>query len=160
MMNTDSKGFLVENLNEFNKEHSPSIPDGFPRELMPAELCKNALAHMMLCLVNNQQNLCGYENKQYYMCKKERDATLFTRIRDWETAQFNALDKLGRESKIGELESQRKEVSRTFEKTPSSIGNKHRRWRMAADIEQLKWRIDYLKEQMVLDEVKRTINNN
>lgn len=35
MLNTDSKGLLLENLNELNKEHSPSIPQGFPRELMP-----------------------------------------------------------------------------------------------------------------------------
>jgi hypothetical protein len=33
-----------------------------------------------------------------------------------------------------------------FDKTPTSIGNKHKRWRMAADLEQLKWRIEYLKE--------------
>lgn len=80
MLNTDSRGFLVENLAELNKEHSPSIPKDFPRERLPEELCKHALTNMMLCLVNNQQNLCGYQNKQYYMCKKERDAILFQRI--------------------------------------------------------------------------------
>jgi hypothetical protein len=84
MLNTDSKGFLVENLQELNKEHSPSIPLGFPMERLPSELCKNALTEMMLCLVNNQQNLCGYQNKIYYVCKRERDAQLFTRIHDWE----------------------------------------------------------------------------
>jgi hypothetical protein len=35
MMNTDSRGFLVENLAELNKEHSPSIPHGFPKNLLP-----------------------------------------------------------------------------------------------------------------------------
>lgn len=50
MLNTDSRGFLVENLNEFNKEHSPSIPSGFPRDRLPQELCKNALVEMMVCL--------------------------------------------------------------------------------------------------------------
>ena len=54
MMNTDSRGFLVENLVEFNKEHSPSIPLAFPKERLPTELCKHALTEMLLCLVNNQ----------------------------------------------------------------------------------------------------------
>jgi hypothetical protein len=40
MLNTDSKGFLVENLAELNKEHSPSIPIGFPRDRMP---CKDLI---------------------------------------------------------------------------------------------------------------------
>lgn len=84
MQNTDSHGFLVENLQELNKEHSPSIPPGFPRDLIPQELCKHALTEMMLCLVNNQQNLCGYQNKMYYICKKERDAIIFSRIQSWE----------------------------------------------------------------------------
>jgi hypothetical protein len=47
---------------------------------------------------------------------------------------------------ISDLESQRKGVAAKFEKTPSSLGNKHKRWRMAADLEQLKWRINYLKD--------------
>jgi len=39
MMNTDSRGVLLENLAELNKEHSPSIPVGFPRDRLPSELC-------------------------------------------------------------------------------------------------------------------------
>ena len=85
MLNTDSRGFLVENLNEFNKEHSPSIPPGFPRDRLPQELCKNALVEMMVCLQHQQENLSGYENKQYYICRKERDAIMFQRIKQWET---------------------------------------------------------------------------
>ena len=36
MLNTDSRGYLVENLNEFNKEHSPSIPLSFPSDRLPS----------------------------------------------------------------------------------------------------------------------------
>ena len=56
------------------------------------------------------------------------------------------MDKVGadKEKHLAELESQRKDLASRFEKTNPSIGNKHRRWRMAADIEQLKWRISYL----------------
>jgi len=85
MLNTDSRGFLIENLNEFNKEHSPSIPLGFPRDRLPQELCKNSLVQMMICLQHQQENLCGYENKQYYICKKERDSIIFQKIKHWET---------------------------------------------------------------------------
>jgi len=37
MLNTDSRGFLVENLNELNKEHSPSIPTSFPKDRLPSK---------------------------------------------------------------------------------------------------------------------------
>jgi hypothetical protein len=40
---------------------------------------------MMVCLQHQQENLCGYENKQYYICRKERDAIMFQRIKQWET---------------------------------------------------------------------------
>ena len=146
MLNTDSKGFLVENLQEFNKEHSPSIPPGFPPERIPSELCKHALTEMMLCLVNNQQNLCGYQTKIYYICKKERDAKLFTQIQHWELNDVYAAVN-DKKAYVDDLEAQRKALAGQFEKTTASIGNKHRRWRMAADLEQLKWRIGYLRER-------------
>ena len=38
MMNTDNRGFLIENLNEFNKEHSPSIPHDFPKDRLPSTI--------------------------------------------------------------------------------------------------------------------------
>lgn len=43
---------------------------------------------MLVCLNFSQQNLCGYENKMYYMCKRERDATIFERIKDWELEKY------------------------------------------------------------------------
>lgn len=36
-----------------------------------------------------------------------------------------------------------------FETTPSNLTNKHKRWRMAADIEQLEWRINYLGDSII-----------
>jgi hypothetical protein len=120
MQNTDSHGFLVENLQEFNKEHSPSIPLGFPRDLIPQELCKHALTEMMLCLVNNQQNLCGYQNKMYYICKKERDAILFSRIQTWEVNDvFKTIKEAEKKSEYIEgLEKERLGLASRFEKTP------------------------------------------
>jgi hypothetical protein len=50
------------------------------------------------------------------------------------------------EGYISELTGEREELKEKFGKTASSIGNRHLRWRMAADIEQMEWRIDYLKK--------------
>jgi hypothetical protein len=89
--------------------------------------------------------LCGYENKQYYICKRERDAIIFNQIKMWETQDVYPTQP-DKQKYIASLETERKEIATKFEKTPTSIGNKHKRWRMAADLEQLKWRIDYLRE--------------
>jgi hypothetical protein len=101
--------------------------------------------------MGSQANKCGEVNKLYYMCKRERDAQLFTSIKDWEVGHVKAMGQADAEhgSKadyIASLEQQRLEFINTFESLPQSIANKHRRWRIAADIEQLKWRIDNLNE--------------
>ena len=46
---------------------------------------------MLLCHLNNTTNLCGDENKYYYMCKRERDALLFTKIKLWETEEVSKI---------------------------------------------------------------------
>lgn len=151
MLNVDNKGLHIENLNHFNKEHSPTIPKAFPKELLPKDMCQHSLSRMLQCLMGSQANKCGEVNKLYYMCKRERDAQLFTSIKDWEVGHVKAMGPADAEhgSKadyIASLEQQRLEFINTFESLPQSIANKHRRWRIAADIEQLKWRIDNLNE--------------
>jgi hypothetical protein len=34
--------------------------------------------------MNSKTNECGAEAKNYYMCRRERDAQLFTAIKEWE----------------------------------------------------------------------------
>ena len=81
------------------------------------------------------------------MCKRERDALLFSRIQTFETEQYNTLkDEQSKTFYLEKLKIKKKELAKVFEKTPASVGNKHKRWRMAADIEQLQWRIDYLNK--------------
>ena len=46
---------------------------------------------------------------------------------------------------VDTLKQKRSALVAQFKETPSSLTNKHRRWRMAADIEQLQWRVDYLE---------------
>lgn len=50
---------------------------------------------------------------------------------------------------LEDIDQKRESLVKRFEKTPTSIGNKHKRWRMAADIEQMKWRTTYLKEDTI-----------
>ena len=75
MLNTDSKGMLIENFAEFNREYSPTIPAGFPMTLLPKnDLCGHVLSELLLCAMNSSENLCGAQAKHYYMCRRERDA--------------------------------------------------------------------------------------
>ncbi|CDW78419.1 UNKNOWN [Stylonychia lemnae] len=158
MISTDSKGFYIENLGELNKEHSPSLPMNFPKERLPckiykitltimiAELCEEALIKMSLCVFQNQSNLCGQENRVYYNCRKERDAQIFTRIKEWEIEEIQKIPEFDkRQSYYDELEIKRAQIAKQFERTPSSMPNKNKRWRMAADIEQLQWRMENIK---------------
>lgn len=162
MLNADHRGTNIENLSEFNREHSPTIPYDFPKDRLPSDMCQNVLTKMLVCVMNSQANRCGPENKAYYQCKRERDAQLFTSIKEWEVEHF-AKHQFLKDSKakvvksdadgphsdqqrsyLQNLEDQRVALIQRFESTPQSIANKHLRWRIAADIEQLKWRIDYL----------------
>ena len=47
---------------------------------------------MMLCMADKQSNMCGWENKQYYMCRKERDAQIFKSIEQWEIEKVQNLE--------------------------------------------------------------------
>lgn len=44
MLNTDSKGFTIENIAVLNAEFSPSLPKEFPKDRIPKEICGHALA--------------------------------------------------------------------------------------------------------------------
>ena len=117
---------------------------------------------MVHCLTNSQANLCGELNKMYYACRRERDAQIYSSIKQWEIGHFKGevrkqADQANQEDGVTpnqkayleDLMHQREELVRQFEKTPSSIANKHKRWRMAADIEQLEWRHDYLASSLL-----------
>lgn len=145
----------IENLNELNKEHSPSVPKSFPKSRLPKDMCQNSLAKMVHCLTESQPNLCGELNKMYYTCRRERDAQIYSSIKDWEVNHFNSELGSGQQYQqdhqrayLDDIKAQREQLVQLFEKTPSSIANKHKRWRMAADIEQLQWRHDYLLQSV------------
>ena len=60
MINTDTKGFSIENFAEFNREYSPSIPANFPKSNLPkGDLCGHVLTELLLCAMNSSENMCG-----------------------------------------------------------------------------------------------------
>ena len=66
MLNVDHKGLYIENTSEFNREHSPTLPKAFPKELLPQDLCQSNLALLLQCLALKPPNMCGAYNKEYY----------------------------------------------------------------------------------------------
>ena len=97
--------------------------------------------------MNSAENLCGLHAKHYYMCRRERDAQVFSAIKRWEQEYLasSVKEPAAREAYIKQVEEERAQLDAEYAKTPITIGNKHRRWRMQADLEQLKWRVDYLR---------------
>ena len=51
MLNADHKGTLIENLAEFNRDHSPTIPHAFPKDRLPTDLCQHLMADWVSCLM-------------------------------------------------------------------------------------------------------------
>ena len=144
MINTDNKGFTIENTSEFNREYQPTLPKGFPKELIPREKCQEVLTTLLLCSMNSSSNLCAVENKNYYMCRRERDANLFGAIERWELAQYGK--QKNKAAYRQELQDQKAKLEEQIEKMPQVIATRHKRWRYQADAEQLGWRLGYLND--------------
>ncbi len=63
MINTDSRGFTIDNLNELNKEHSPSIPIGFPKFRLPGKFLSIIVGHFnVTSLIRNFVKSLAYKS--------------------------------------------------------------------------------------------------
>ena len=76
------------------------------------------------------------------MCRRERDAQLFSAIKKWELEKFASVKDKASYSK--DLCRQKEQLENDLVEMPQSLANKHRKWRYQSDIEQLKWRLSYL----------------
>ena len=131
MLNTDTHGFQIQNFTEFNREISPSVPKEFPQKNLPTELCAHTLSEMFLCTMNSAENMCGTQAKNYYICKRERDAQIFSAIKSWETDLVTKMKKPQHQaSYIDTIREEKDKLDNVLAKTPVSIGNNHRRWRI------------------------------
>jgi hypothetical protein len=68
------------------------------------------------------------------MCRRERDAQLYSAIESWETTKYTKMSKIDKGKYLTELKDNRDKLETTLQDLPMSIANKHRRWRFQADI--------------------------
>ena len=127
-------------------EMSPTIPKGFPKTLIPNNICQNEMADLASCLIDYEYNNLQCEDQQgkYYVCKTKRDSLIFKRIKEWEIQNIDELGDFERKIYISALDDKKKLFLNTYEAIPILPKNKSVRLRVANDIKQLEWRMDYI----------------
>lgn len=133
------------------QEMSPTIPEGFHTELIPADKCEKQIAKLAICLIEEKFDNVACENMQYeyYQCKKWRDGLLFKRIKDWEVEKFNKMDDKNKKIHVAMLKAKKLEYIKNYEAIETMPSNRAKRIRFTSDIEQLQWRINYLNESFI-----------
>ncbi len=132
-----------ENLNEY----SPTLPAGFPKKLIPKEICENQMKSLLSCMLDlNFDNVeCEEQQFKYYECKKWRDSLIFKRIKEWESSEFEKLDKRAKIDHLDLLKVKKIEYINKYENVENIPKNRHKKIRVSSDIEQINWRIKYLE---------------
>lgn len=127
-------------------EMSPTIPENFPKENLPKDLCEPQLQKLISCLLQKQFNNVICENSQhlFYECKKWRDNLIFQRIKSWETDYYSSMSELEKKVYINSLKIKKIEYLKKYESIEVISINKGKRNRISSDIEQLSWRINNL----------------
>jgi hypothetical protein len=138
---------LLINPEVFN-EFSPTIPNKFPKELIPKEICENQMKSLLTCLIDNKFDNVNCEQFQfkYFECKKWRDSLIFKRINEWEINEYDVMDEKQKVEHLDILKIKKLEFINLYDETEVIPKNRHRRIRISSDIEQLAWRINYLEK--------------
>ncbi|KAL4489300.1 hypothetical protein ABPG72_006364 [Tetrahymena utriculariae] len=128
------------------EEYSPSIPKEFPKEKIPKNLCEKELIKMIKCERIFQTNYaCVEDYEAFVQCKKQRDLELFKSIKEWEIDHFQKLQPHLRKLYFQGLTFKKDRLKQDYERIPSSFSYQNRQWRFMSDIEQIEWRLGYLK---------------
>lgn len=132
-----------EILNDF----SPTIPDKFPKELIPKDKCETQIKSLVSCMLDNNFDNVQCEDFQfkYFECKKWRDALIFKRIKEWESEIFKIMKEEDKIQHIDTLKLKKMEYIDLYEKIEVTPSNRNKKIRVTSDIEQLSWRIKYLE---------------
>jgi hypothetical protein len=144
---TSSNTFIFINPEPLN-EISPTIPDKFPKDLIPKEFCEKQLKDVLCCMIERKFDNAQCEDFQgeLYKCKKWRDNLLISRIKDWETNYYEKLPHVEKEFYLQALQIKRENFLKIYDDTPVLAKNKGKRVRISSDIQQVNWRIRYLEE--------------
>jgi len=137
--------FIMINPEKIN-EPSPTIPKGFPQALIPKDLCQIQMAKLVQALIDNKYNnvKCEQQQSDYYVCKQRRDSLIFKRIKEWEIQTIDEISDLERKIYISSLEENKIFYLNIYEKIAVIPKNKAFRGRVANDIKQLDWRLNYI----------------
>ena len=137
---------MMINPEPFN-EISPTLPDFFPSELIPSNICENELLKLSECLLTHKFDNVKCEQFQldFYSCKKWRDTLLVSRIKTWEEDFYNKLDEENQKIYFDNLKNKKISFVDKYEKIEISLDTRHKRIRLLTDLELLDWRINYLK---------------
>ncbi|KRX07337.1 hypothetical protein PPERSA_06952 [Pseudocohnilembus persalinus] len=164
MLGLDDKGY---NSSALIEEYSPSLPKGFPKSNLPQNLCEPEFLKLLKCTKYvAERDACQLEYTSFLTCKKERDLTIFSSIKDWEQGHFKNLSDKNKNFYVMGLGRKLDRLEEDYEKIPTSYTYQIKAWTFKADIEQLKWRINYLNkykkklEQEQQEHIEKQTQNN
>jgi hypothetical protein len=142
-----TNSFILINPEPLN-EISPTLPEKFPSELIPKELCEKQLNDLMLCMIKKKFNNPDCEEYQgvLYKCKKWRDNLIISRIKEWESGYYKELPREEKKVYLDELKDKKSQFMKLYEQVPVLARNKGKRIRISSDIQQVVWRISYLED--------------
>jgi hypothetical protein len=144
--NTLAGQFLI-NPDILNKA-SPTIPSGFPKNLIPLEKCQIEMGRLLDCMIEHKfDNVeCNGMQKSYYICKNWRDSLIFKRIKEWETEMFDFMSENEKNVYLQSMMIKKKTMIDKYEKLPVIPKTRGQRIRISSDIEQIDWRIKYCND--------------
>lgn len=137
---------MMINPEPFN-EISPTLPDFFPKELIPTNICEMEILKLSNCLLKNKYDNVKCEQFQldFYSCKKSRDTLLVSRIKAWEEDFYMRMDNENKSVYLDNLRYKKKSFVEKYERIEINLDNRMKRIRLLSDLELLDWRINYLK---------------
>jgi len=137
---------MMINPEPFN-EISPTLPENFPSELIPINICETEMLNLCNCLLKHKYDNVKCEQLQldFYNCKKSRDTLLVSRIQKWEEKFYSELNKENKGIYLNEIRNKKRDFIEKYENIEINIDNRMKRIRLLSDLELLDWRYNYLK---------------
>lgn len=70
-------------------DYSPSLPENFPKERLPKELCMDKLLFFARCMTHSPEGImCTEMYSDFKYCKQTRNTRIFNSIKEWEIEKY------------------------------------------------------------------------
>ena len=132
---------------ELSDYPAPTLPDNFPKSLIPKEQCEGDLNVLIKCFISRSINFCPKEVANLKTCVRNRNLVQFDEIKTWEKGQFSKLNTPKQDEYQNNLKLELVRLEDTKSKIPLISFTKNKLWAYSNDIEQISWRIRYLNLQ-------------